>query len=339
LEYIKFKPMEKQSEQHIEKLTQQGFVTEAQHTEIKTYDALGIFSLNTELLFLLYLSVLLFTGGVGTLVYKNIDSIGHMAILAVNFALMAVCFYFGFKKAKGFSKEEVLFDNPIYDYVVLTGSILSCIFIGYLQYQYSIFGSDFSLVSLFSAVICFGIAYYFDSRMVLSMAITALAAFVGITITPKTVFENEIYSNPTLSYYGLALGVLIILWTVYSLKINLKKHFYFVYFTFAQHLLGVSIIAGLLDENWLFFVPLLIGAVYYFYRISYQFSATSFFVFSFIYGYIGVNILLFKLLDFIDTSSVIELLIMISPIYVIGSIVLFIKLVRDFNKEKNARLQ
>lgn len=331
--------MEPHSEESVEKLVKLGFVTEAQQKEIKEYKQLGLFSLHSELLFLLYLSVLLFTGGVGTLIYKNIDSIGHMAILAVNFALMVVCFYFSFKKAKGFSKEEVLFENPIYDYVVLTGSILGCIFIGYLQYQYRVFGSDFSLVSLFSAVLCFGVAYYFDSRMVLSMAITALAAFVGITLTPKTVFENEIYSNPTLCYYGLALGILIVLWTVYSMRENLKKHFHFVYFTFAQHLLGISIVAGLLELNWWLFIPFLVGFCYYFYTVSHRLKATSLFVFALIYGYIGFNILLFKFIAFVDTSSIIELIIMASPIYVIGSIILFIKFVRNFNKEKNARLQ
>lgn len=331
--------MEKHSEESIEKLVQLGFVTETQQKEIKDYNRLGIFSLHTELLFLLYSSVLLFTGGVGTLIYKNIDSIGHMAILAVNFALMAVCFYLSFKKAKGFSKEEVLFENPIYNYVVLTGSILSCIFIGYLQYQYSVFGADFGLVSLFSAILCFSIAYYFDSRMVLSMGITALAAFVGISITPKTVFENEIYSNPTLSYYGLALGILLLLWTTYSMRANLKKHFHFVYYTFAQHLLGISIIAGFLESNWLLFIPFLIGFCYYFYTTSHTLKATSLFVFALIYGYIGWNILLFKFLDCIERFNIYDFIIILSPVYVIGSIVLFIKLVRDFNKEKNASLQ
>lgn len=331
--------MEQHSEESVEKLVKLGFVTEAQQKEIKEYKQLGLFSLHTELLFLLYLSVLLFTGGVGTLIYKNIDSIGHMAILAVNFVLMVVCFYFSFKKAKGFSREEVLFENPMYDYVVLTGSILGCIFIGYLQYQYSIFGTDFSLVSLFSAVLCFGVAYYFDSRMVLSMAITALAAFVGITLTPKTVFQNEIYSNPTLSYYGLALGILIVLWTVYTMKTNLKHHFHFVYFTFAQHLLGICIIAGLLESNWLFFIPFLIGFCYYFYTVSHTLKATSLFVFALIYGYISFNILLFKCIDFLDSFNIFDFIIILSPVYVIGSIVLFIKLVRDFNKEKNAGLQ
>ncbi len=331
--------MEPHSEESVEKLVKLGFVTEAQQKEIKEYKQLGLFSLHTELLFLLYLSVLLFTGGVGTLIYKNIDSIGHMAILAVNFALMVVCFYFSFKKSKGFSREEVLFENPIYDYVVLTGSILGCIFIGYLQYQYRVFGSDFSLVSLFSAIFCFGIAYYFDSRMVLSMAITALAAFVGITLTPKTVFQNEIYSNPTLSYYGLALGILIVLWTVYSMRENLKKHFHFVYFTFAQHLLGISIVAGLLELYWWLFIPFLVGFCYYFYTVSHKLKATSLFVFALIYGYIGFNILLFKCMDYLDRFNIFDFVIILSPVYVIGSIVLFIKLVRDFNKEKNAGLQ
>ncbi|UOK43099.1 MULTISPECIES: DUF2157 domain-containing protein [Flavobacterium] len=327
--------MDKQEEVIVEKLAEKDFISEAQHREVKEYNDLGIFSLNTELLFLMYLSVLLFTGGVGTLVYKNIDSIGHITILAVNFSLMLVCFYFSFKRAKGFSKEGVLFDNPIYDYVVLTGSILGCIFIGYLQYQFAVFGNDFGLVSLMSAAFCFAFAYYFDSRMVLSMGITALTAFVGITLTPKTVFENEIYSNPTLSYYGVALGVLIILWTIYSLRSNLKKHFHFVYYTFAQHLIGLSSIAGLLETYWVAFIPVMAGGVYYFYRIGHQLKAVSFFVFSLVYGYIGLNILLYKFIEYVDSADLYQFAMMLSPVYVVGSILLFIKLVRNFNKKRN----
>lgn len=258
--------MEKQSQSLTEKLVSKGLVTPEQHDEIKEYQSLGIFSLNNELLFFLYLSVLLFTTGVGTFIYKNIDSIGHLAILAVNFIVMLVCFYFSFKKAKGFAKEEVLFENPVYDYLVLAGSILACIFIGYLQFQYTLFGTDFGLVSLFSAAICFGIAYYFDNKSVLSMAITALITFVGISLTPQTLLENEMYSNPNLSYYGLALGILLILLMEYSWRENLKKHFYIIYATFALHLIGICCIAGLIEDYWFAFVPFMAGAVYYFYK-------------------------------------------------------------------------
>jgi predicted membrane protein DUF2157 len=331
--------MENQSDLLTQQLVEKGFISEAQHTEIKEYRSKGIFSLNSELLFLLYLSVLLFTTGVGTFVYKNIDSIGHLAILAVNFILMVACFYFSFKKAKGFSREEVFFENPLYDYLVLTGSILCCIFIGYLQFQYEVFGSDLSLVSLFTSVLCFGIAYYFDNRSVLSMAITALATFIGITLTPKTLFENEIYSNPLLSYYGLALGILILLWTFYTTRENLKKHFHFVYLTFAQHLISICCIAGLATDNWLLFVPFSAAAGYYFYKTSYKENATSLFVFSLIYAYIDFNILLFKFIDYIDSYHIVDMLFIFSPFYVIGSIFLFIRFVRNFNKVKHDSLR
>ena len=215
------------------KLFEKDFISKEQLDDFEEYKAKNIFSLNTELLFLMYASVLLFTSGIGVLVYQNIDSIGHMAIIAVVLLLTVLCFYFGFKKAPTFSKVETKFNNPIYDYVILTGSILSCVFLGYVQFQYAVFGLDYKWVSLSSALICFGVAYYFDSRMVLSMALTALTTFIGITLTPQKVFENEFMSNSILLFTGIALGVLFIVWTVYSEKGGLKKHFYFVFYTFA----------------------------------------------------------------------------------------------------------
>ncbi len=331
--------MEQLPEHQLQKLVDKGFLSEAQHQEVKEYKALGLFSLNTELLFLLYLSVLLFTGGVGTLIYKNIDSIGHMAILATNFVLMLVCFYFSFKKAKGFSRREVFFDAPMYDYLVLTGSLLATIFVGYLQFQYGVFGADFSLVSLFSAIFCFAVAYYFDNRTVLSMAITSLIAFAGITLTPQTVFESEIYSNPNLVYFGVLIGVLLIIWTLYSLKENLKAHFYFVYYTFAQHLLGICTIAGLIADNWFWFLPVLAGSTWFFYNRGHKHNATSLFVFSLLYGFIGFNIFCIRTLDVLEVMDFMVTLIYLSPIYVVFSIILFIRAVRNFNKAKHAGVQ
>jgi hypothetical protein len=331
--------LKKQSELLTEQLVSKGFVAPEQQEEIKQYDALGIFSLNGELLFFLYSAVLLFTTGIGIFVYKNIESIGHLAILALNFILMLACFYFSYKKAKGFSKEEVFFDSPIYDYLVLTGSILACIFIGYIQYQYAVFGKDFGLASLFSAAICFGVAYYFDNRSALSIAITALATFIGITITPQTLLENEIYSNPNLSYSGLALGAFLILVMEYTVSQNFKKHFHLLYATFALNLIGICCLAGLLEDYWFAFAIVMAAAIYYFYKVSYQTESTFMLVFSLLYAYVGFNIALGRIIGLLDLSSVIEPIIYCLPFYVIGSIYLFIKLVRKFNKEKHAGIQ
>lgn len=325
--------MTTKSNQFTEKLLARNLISETQMETIKNHEALGIFSLHNELRFLLYLGVLLFTSGIGTLIYKNIDTIGHLAVLGLLFILTGVGFYFSLKKAKGFDKEEVLFDNPVYDYIVLLCTILSCIFIGYLQYQYKIFG--YGLSSLVCSFIGFACAYYFDNKSALSIGITGLATFIGITVTPKTLLENEIYSNPSLTYYGIALGGLLLLWLAYSNKISLKKHFQLVFLTFALQLIGVCSIAGLLESYWYIFAFLLAAFVYYFYKISYEIESIFLFVFTVVYGYIGFNIVLFKLIAFVDISAFAEFLTILAPLYFIGSIFGFIKLIQHFNKEKS----
>ena len=327
------------SELQLQKLHQKEFLNDKDLENIADYQKKGIFSLRSELLLMIYFSIILFTSGIGVIVYNNIDSIGYLAILSANFILMLVCFYFSFKKAKGYSNHEVLFENPLHDYLVLTGSLLACIFLGYINFQYKIFDDSYAYVSLISAVLCFAVAYYFDNRIVLSMAITSLAAFIGISITPKSVFQNEVYSNLELTYSGLILGMLLLVWMEYSFKHKIKAHFYFVFATFALHLLGVCIIAGLLSEHWFVFIPILLGFIYYFYRFSYRVFATSLFAFMLLYGYFGVNVLGGKILSFIDFGPFFEFLIMVSPFYVIASIYMFIRLVKQFNTEKNASVQ
>ena len=323
----------------LQKLHQKEFLNDKDLKEIADYQKKGIFSLRSELLLMIYFSVILFTSGIGVIVYNNIDSIGHFAILSANYILMLVCFYFSFKKAKEYSNAEVLFENPLYDYLVLTGSLLACIFLGYINFQYQIFDDSYAYVSLISAVLCFAVAYYFDNRIVLSMAITSLATFIGISITPKSVFQNEVYSSLELTYSGLILGILLLILMEYSLKQKIKAHFHFVYATFALHLLGVCILAGLVSDHWWVFIPILIGFMYYFYQFSYRVLATSLFAFMFLYGYFGLNIVGGRILSFIHFEFIFQFLTIIAPFYVVASIYLFIRLVKQFNAKKNASVQ
>ena len=109
--------------------------------------------------------------------------------------------------------------------------------------------------------------------------------------------------------------------------------------TFALHLLGVCILAGLVSDHWWVFIPVLIGYVYYFYQFSYGVLATSLFAFMLLYGYFGVNILGGRIISFIHFEFIYQLLTMIAPFYVIASIFLFIRLVKQFNAKKNASVQ
>ena len=316
-------------------LNENKLLSEKQNEEYLSYKSKNIFSLNSELLTFLYVSIILFTSGIGIVIYQNIDSIGHVALLLVNFILMIVCFYFCIKKAKGYSNNEVFFENQLFDYVLLTGSILAGIFLSYINYQYQIFGETYEWVSLISATLFFTIAYYFDNKTVLSLGITSMMAFLGISLTPKDMFSNEIYNNLILIYSGILLSVVLIAWMKYSINNNIKKHFQFIYSTFAQHLAGICIISGLLSDHWLIFILISALFIYYFYKESYLFISTSTFVFTLVYGYIHFNIVLYKFLDLIDFSEIYMIIAYLAPLFYIGSIVLFIKLVRNFNKIKH----
>lgn len=230
-----------------------------------------------------------------------------------------------------------MFDHPVLEYLVLLANILTCIFIGYLQFQYKPFGEHYGLATLIPTIVSFFCAYYFDNRSVLTIAVTGLATYVGLSVTPQDLFNNnDFYASESLSYSAVMLGVLLILWTIYSNRISLKTHFCLIFLTFAAHIISIAAISNLLNENtliWLIFACILAGSTFYFYKVSYEFKAMSLYVFMIVYGYIGANIFLFRLFENIDFSDFWELLIFLLPAYFIGSIVMFIKLIKNFHKE------
>jgi hypothetical protein len=331
--------MQKSEENATQTLLEKKYITEKQFREIEVYRSLNLFSLHDELKMLLYLSVILFTSGIGILIYQNIDTIGHIVLLSILLLVTVVCFYYCFKNHAGFSRNEAPFVNPLYDYLLLAATILSCTFIGYLQFQYQPFGNQYGLMTLIPTVICFFCAYYFDNKSVLSIGITGLAAYLGLTLDPKQVFENEMINNTTLSYIGLALGISLLLWVLYATKNNLKKHFNLVYLNFSLHLVSIACIVNLWGDYWLLFASVLGVFTYYFYTLSYRINAMSLFLFIIIYAYIGFNIFFVRILDHLDLDDIFALF-YILPIYFIASIIAFIKLIKNFNKRTpNDRLQ
>jgi hypothetical protein len=320
-------------EQATQTLFDKNHITEEQLEAIKSYRGLNLFSVHNELKFLLYLSMLLFTSGIGILIYQNIDTIGHTALLGLLLLVTLTCFYFCFKNHRGFKKEEVSFPNPLYDYLVLTAVILSCTFVGYLQFQYQTFGTHYGLATLVPTIISLFCAYYFDNKSVLSIGITGMAAYLGLSVDPKHVFENEMIDNTYLSYIGLVFGLSLLLWALYAAKINLKKHFNLVYLTFSLHLVSIACIVNLFQDYWLAFGLVLGIAAYYFYNLSFQIRSISLFIFTVLYGYIGMNILFFKILETLQTDDFIYVFFFTTPFYFIGSIIGFIKLIKHFNKK------
>ena len=74
-------------------LASKKFITQEQNNAVNEYQKRGLFSVRNELLFLIYISILLFTTGVGVVIYDNIDTIGHSILLILLAITTTICFY------------------------------------------------------------------------------------------------------------------------------------------------------------------------------------------------------------------------------------------------------
>ena len=177
-----------------QQLFNDAIINEAKRDAINEYERTKPMSVHWELRTVLYLGVLLFTTGIGLLIYKNINTIGHQAILVCILASCVGCFYYASKHNLPYTHEEVKHSSPLFYYVVLLGCLLFGIFIGYLQYQYSMFGTHYGLATLVPTAVFFVAGYWFDNKSALSLGISGLAAWAGLTVTPLQLLEQNDFS-------------------------------------------------------------------------------------------------------------------------------------------------
>jgi Predicted membrane protein (DUF2157) len=285
--------------QTFKQLHRDGLLTDDSLQKVEAMEEARLFSLHWELKTLLYLSVTLLSGGLGILVYKNIDTIGHQAILAFIAVVCAGCFYYCRRKAAPFSVGKVQPPDPFFDYILLLGCLTLVTFIAYLQYEYTAFGSRYGLATFIPMVILFVSAYYFDHLGVLSLAITNLAAWMGIAVTPMRILKENDFDDMRLIYTGLALGTILLLAGLASKKRNIKKHFEFTYNNLGTHILFISGLAGLImhQQFYILWFMLLLGIAYYIYRQAMEKQSFYFLLLVTLYIYIALSYVVIMILD------------------------------------------
>jgi hypothetical protein len=302
------------------KLYSEGLISGTSFEKIRTAEEHRLFSLHRDLSVLLYLGVLLLSGGLGILIYEHIDTIGHQAVLAFIAAVSAGCFYYCYRKKAPFSWSKVTSPDTLFDYLLLLGCLTLVTFITYLQYQYAIFGDNLRLASFVPMVILFGCAYFFDHRGVLTLAIINLATWFGIVVTPTQVLQQNDFHSDTLIYTGMSLGVLLIAIGQISARKRLKPHFSDTYLDLGAHILFIACLAGLFhfDDLYLAWFFVLVGIAFYFYRQSHRDRSFYYLLILSVYTYIGLGYVMFLLIqDISDGMPGAYLLIL----YFIGSAV------------------
>lgn len=268
---------------------------------IERFESARPFSLHWELKTLLYLGVLLLNLGLGYLIYDNINTIGHASIIALSGAVSAVCFWYAIRHRKPYTRDETASPTPYYDYVLLLGCLLFLVMEGYWQYQYQVFGTRFGLATFLPMVFFFSLAYRLDNRGVLSLGITALASWLGVTVTPKDLLAHNDFNTATIVHAGIFLSALLASAAFVGERWNVKKHFSLTYLNFGVHIGMIACLAGMMQQNRpLIYFPLLCAAVGFFIWYARTRGSLYFLTVAVVYGYIGITYLLFHFVQDMD---------------------------------------
>ncbi len=274
-------------------LLQQEIITPEDAAKIETFELKRPFSLHWELKSLLYLGVILLNIGLGFLVYQNIDTIGHAALIALIGAISAACFFYAIRHRPPFSAGASEAPTPYYDYILLLGCLTFLIMEGYLQFQYQVFGTRYGLATFIPMVLFFGLGYWLDNRGVLSLGLTALASWLGITVTPQDMLSKNDFNSATIVQTGVLFGALLTLVPFVSERLNFKKHFSLTYLNFGVHIGMISCLAGMmaLDLEIIYF-PVLCLAVGFYLWYARTRGSFYFLTVAVVYGYIGLTYML-----------------------------------------------
>ena len=280
----------------LDELLRRSLISAQQHRYFTRAEAAKSFSLNKELKAVLYLGVLLLSSGLGWLIYQNLASIGHQAVIGILAGVTFAGFYYAYRNQPAFSVALVEPRTPLAAYALLLGCLTFLTLEGYLQAQYRIFGPRYGLAAFIPAGLFLGLAYYFDHRGVLSLALTALASWAGVTITPLDVLTKNDFAVPSLLYTALALGAALVAAGGYLSHRGIKKHFTFTYLTFGGNLLLVATLAGLFTRNAQrpLYAALLAGLVLGFVAYARRQQSFFFLLMAVLYGYAGVTYLVFQ---------------------------------------------
>jgi hypothetical protein len=246
-----------------------------------------LLSVHWELRTLLYLGVLLITGGVGLLVKENLDRIGPVTIAFAIGLAAAAALGWVFRVSPPFSWREVPSPNLAFDYVLLLGVLLAAADLAYIEVQFTL-GAAWTwhllIVSLFTALA----AFRFDSRVVFSLALSTFAAWRGISATH---FGMDLLDTgeDAVRWNAIACGVLFAGLGLAMLRTDRKAHFEPLAVNLGCLLVLGALASGMASQQWVGWTSALIVAGIALGAVAYRFRRFSLFAFGVVAAYSGIS--------------------------------------------------
>jgi hypothetical protein len=282
----------------LEQWKAQGKISPEQYAHLAGLSRGEPLSLFLELNILLYAGVLAFVAGLGWTVSTWSKQLGDVLVLTVLSAILAACFWYCFSRAPAWSHSETPAPSPIFDYVLYLGSLTWSIELAYIENRFHVLSRQWDLYLLATAGLFLFLAYRFDNRFVLSLALSALAGWFGLTISHWSAHQDATYRQ-----YALLYCLLVGVGGTILQRLGLKPHFFGTYLNIVANVLFWAVLSGVFIRQGygLWFLALLIacGASLAWGLVRRQFA---FVAYAAVYGYVGVSSLFLR--DVRDETTV-----------------------------------
>jgi hypothetical protein len=274
----------------LEHWKQQGEISPEQYSLLANLSRREPVSLFLELNVLLYAGVLAFVAGLGWTVTTWSKQMGDVLVLAILSTILAACFWYCFSRAPAWSLAETAAPTAVFDYVLYLGSLVWCIELAYLENRFHVLSGQWDLYLLATASLFFFLAYRFDNRFVLSLALSSLAGWFGLKISHWPSHQDAVYRQCAL-LYCLLVGV----GGAILQRRGLKPHFFGTYLNIVANVLFWSLLSGVFNREgygvWFLALVLACGASLAWGLKRRQFA---FVAYAAVYGYVGVSSILIR---------------------------------------------
>jgi hypothetical protein len=261
-----------------------GTITDSQHAVLVSIVRKDRFSLFAELNALLYLGVVAFVAGAGWTIQTHFARLGDIAILSALTLSFAASLYYCFNCAAAYSNAQQESPGFAFDYVLYLGCLMFGLELGFLAFRFHLLQDRWDHYLLLSSVAYFVLAYRFDNRFVLSLALSTLAGWFGIRLFRLQWFAGSLRVD------ALIYGTLLATAGAALDRVGIKKHFLEAYLHVAVNVALAAAVMGTLDEAvFPLYILLLLGLGAAAVVMGLRFRRFAFVVYGVLYSYVGVS--------------------------------------------------
>jgi hypothetical protein len=263
-----------------------GIISEAQCDTLSSLVRKERFSLFLEINALLYLGVLSLVAGLAWTFSTHFQKLGDVFILAVLSAMFTGCLYYCFTRPPGL----------VLDYVLYLACLVLSVELGYIEFRFEWLKDAWHNYLLFSSVVFFALAYRFDNRFVLSLALSTLAGWFGVKAS-----RFGFMTSDQLRVSALVYSLVVIAAGAFMYQREIKKHFLDTYLHIAANVAFIALVSGVDRRNGLLSLTALIVAAAASVVMGTRFRKFAFVVYGIVFGYVGISIQVLQTISHFST--------------------------------------